>query len=107
MKAEKIISCFIGVGFMITLPLCTWANNGKRLLHIPIGYSVKLSIDTLPQNVMVADNANKKPVEDIIKEVPKARRQAVPIPIPVKVQVKPPIIIIKQKIIQPVIRILH
>jgi hypothetical protein len=58
--------------------------------------------DSLPPKTKNGDNANDKPVEKIIKAVPKARKQAVPIPVVVPVN---PIKIVKPKIVKPVIKV--
>lgn len=59
--------------------------------------------DTVPAS-RPAENTPAKPVEEIIKEVPKARKQTVPVPVVVQVK---PIPVIKPKIIKPVIKVLH
>lgn len=97
----------IGLALMISLPQLTRASDGKPHLHLSMAtVKIYMAGDTLVPKPVPEQKSNSKPVESIIKEVPKARRQAVPVAINVKVPVKP-IITIKPKIIKPVIRILH
>ena len=103
MKAIKMLKCFTGLFFVMIIPMLNKANDGKPVLRNTIIIS-SLQPDTIPPKVKSADIADNKPAEDIIKVVPKARKQA--IPIPVKVQVKP-LKVIKPKIIKPIIRVLN
>jgi hypothetical protein len=61
--------------------------------------------DSLPQNKTVQENSaeNKQPA--VIKEVPKSKKQAVPIRVTPTVQTIKPIKVIKPKIIKPIIKI--
>ena len=88
------------------IPLLTKANDGKPVLHFNKNYSITLPClsDTLPPKVKSLDIDNNQPVEEIIKAVPKARKQAVPIPVTLQVK---PVIIVKPKIIKPIIKVLH
>jgi hypothetical protein len=107
MKAVKGFKCFIGLFFLINSSQRASACDGKPVLHLNnMNYisTTHLQTDTLPPKVSGPDKADNKPVEAIIKVVPKARKQVVPIP--VSIPVKPPVII-KPKIIKPVIKILH
>ncbi len=67
-----------------------FANDGGSVQHKTIGFNttILLVTDTVPPA--------------IIKEVPKSRKQ----PVPVKIEVKP-IPVIKPKIIKPVIKIIR
>ncbi len=106
MIAVKSLKCFIGLFFIINIPQFVSANGGKPVLHFTISsfVSQRSQIDTVPPKVKSLDDADNKPVEEIIKAVPKTRKQVVPIP--VSIQVKPPIII-KLKIIKPIIKVIH
>jgi hypothetical protein len=72
--------------------------------------TISLQTDTLPPSKKITEAPgdkpvpNDKPVANVIKVVPKARRQMVPVPVNVKIK---PVKIIKPKIIKPVIRVLH
>lgn len=106
MKAVNSLKCFIGLFFLTNIPQLVSANDGKPVLHFTISsfVSQRSQTDTLPPKNESLDNADNKPADEIIKAVPKARKQVVPIP--VLVQVKPPVII-KPKIIKPIIKVLH
>lgn len=71
---------------------------------------ISLPADTIPPPKKAAETpvgkpvSNDKPVAKTIKIVPKARRQAVPVPINVEIK---PVKIIRPKIIKPLIRGLH
>ncbi len=106
MKAIEGFKCFIGLLFLINTSQRASACDGKPLLYFNISHAVGLHLqaDTIPPKINTPGNSENKPVEEIIKVVPKARRQVVPIP--VSLPVKPPVMI-KPKIIKPVIRILH
>lgn len=107
MKAIKNFKCFVGLFFLISIPQWVIANDGKPVLHFSICHlsTPALQMDTVPPKVKSPDNVdNNKPVEAIIKVVPKARKQVVPIPVSIPVK---PSIIIKPKIIKPIIKVLH
>ena len=100
---------FRGLIFLMILPMLTRANDGKPVLHHPmiISFSAAALQSDTTRKAKSPDIANNKPADnvisdDIIKVVPKARKQAVPIPVKLK-----PVKIIKPKIIKPVIRILN
>ncbi|HET7119260.1 MAG TPA: hypothetical protein VFI29_22385 [Hanamia sp.] len=108
MKESKKLKRGLGIFFLISLPLWALADNGKPVCNIKIIQSIIITMqaDTLLPLPKNAEIPKDKPVETTIKEVPKARRQAVPIPVIVKVK---PVKIIKPKIkiIKPVINVLH
>ncbi len=88
--------------FLVATPLRGLANNGKPAYRMKFRYvmSTSLLADSLPVTA-----AKKVSVPDsTIREVPKSRKQQ--IPIPVATQIKP-IKIIKPKIIKPVIKLVH
>lgn len=104
MKGLMVLRCFIGVFILLNAPVLVSGENGKPRLRFGnclAGMPAK-STDTLPPKVKDQDNTTAKPVEEIIKAVPKARKQAVPIPVVVPVK---PIKIVKPKIVKPVIKV--
>lgn len=92
---------------IITIPLWTFAE-GKPVEHFAFNLSTLSSMqsDSLPPSKSAAQAPDSKPLPDadIIKVVPKARRQ--PVPVAVKVKIKP-VKVIKPKIIRPLIKVLH
>lgn len=113
MKGTMIVKGFIGILFIAGVPQLAVAKNGSPVCHVIFNSIAinQIQKDTLPPPKKNTDNNNNTsgagvantPPADIIKEVPKARRQT--IPVPVKVNVKPVKVI--KPIIKPVIRILH
>ncbi|MEO6355444.1 MAG: hypothetical protein ABIU77_20870 [Ferruginibacter sp.] len=104
MKALKILRCFTGLILMI-FPELTKAGDGKPM--VPFIIISNIQTDTIPPKAIVPDNPADKPLEEVIKEVPKARKQSVPVPvvkvIPVKI-IRPKVI---KPVIKPVIKIIH
>ncbi len=101
-----VLKGFIGIFFMISMPKWVLARDGKPVCNLAFNHTVISAIqsDTLPPPPGKIMESNKDmPAVDIIKVVPKAHKQ--PVPIPVNVQVKPVKII--KPIITPVIRVLH
>lgn len=99
---KKIIFFISLVGiFLFTGHLQGLANEGKPVHHIKLRYMVTavLLSDSLP--VTVARTA--KTPDSTIREVPKARKQQVPIPVSTRIK---PIKVIKP-IIKPIIKVLH
>jgi hypothetical protein len=106
MKGTILLKGFIGVLFIISIPQLVLANDSKPGCNFTMDLIAFNSIqsDTLPPATTITAGTNDNPAPNIIKEVPKARR--LPVPIPVSVNVKP-VIMIKPKIIKPLIRVLH
>jgi hypothetical protein len=105
MKGATILKVFIAIFFIIGIPHTVLADTGKppggiQFSHIPIN---ELLSDTIIPKKKV-ESTKDKPSATAIKVVPKARRQAIPIPVKVKVK---PVKIIKPKIIKPLIKVLH
>ncbi|MDB5276086.1 MAG: hypothetical protein JWR61_1041 [Ferruginibacter sp.] len=100
MKALKILRCVTGLILMI-VPELTKASDGKPVIHFVM--ISKMQTDTVPPKATVPDNTVDMSAENVIKEVPKSRKQPVPIPVIKVIPVK----IIKPKIIKPVIKIIH
>jgi len=89
----------IGLVFLMIVPILTKANcdiDRRR-------FTLMSSLQSDTTKIRKSGISNNNQGEEIIKAVPKARKQA--IPLPVKLQVKP-VKIIKPKIIKPVIKIL-
>jgi hypothetical protein len=116
MKHTIILKGLIIVFGIIAAPRFVFADDGKPSGTIKINYTSINQIvadTTLPaQDQKTSEKKEEKtdnnnPVE-VVKVIPKARRQAIPVPVKVNVQ---PIKIIRQNIIKPVvkpvIRILH
>ncbi len=106
MKGVNMWKGFIAIFIMITTSQWALASEGKPLCDLTFNHTVinPIQSDTLPPPAKNTVSTTDKPVQDILKVVPKARKQPVPIPVNVKVN---PIKIIKPKIIKPIIRVLH
>ena len=103
--------CLIGMLVLISTPQWIMAKAVHPAKQITSETAViSLQTDTVPPSKKITEAPadkpvpNDKPVAKVIKVVPKARRQAVPVPINVKIK---PVKIIKPQIIKPVIRVLH
>ena len=100
MKPLKILRYFTGL-ILLVVPELTKANDGKPVIHCLM--ISKIQTDTVPPKATVPDNTADKPAENIIKEVPKARKQPVPIAVIKVIPVK----IIRPNIVKPIIKIIH
>ncbi|MDO9376105.1 MAG: hypothetical protein Q7T76_16905 [Ferruginibacter sp.] len=58
--------------------------------------------DTIPPAVKTVDPTTAKPADEMIKTVPKVRKQQLPVPVNIKVK---PVKIIKPKVIKPNLKI--
>jgi hypothetical protein len=100
-----------GMMLIIGLPGTLLAESGNPVVRFSFNYKI---LGTLPYDSVVPpkknDASNRENTDqNVIKEVPKARRQPVPLPVTVKVK---PVKIIKPKItrpriIKPVINVIH
>lgn len=110
-KVKTIIIIFL----LISMPVWALAVDGKPDYEFTITEPViRISSDTsLPAKRDIekpkekpVENLVEKPVVIVIKEVPLARKQAIPVPVKVKIN---PVKVIKPKItvIKPVIKIVH
>jgi NDP-sugar pyrophosphorylase family protein len=84
------------------------ANKGKLMIFThPNRYvqDMKSVCDSLPQNKNVAENAADDKQPPVIKEVPKSKKQAVPMVVPSSVKIVRPVKVIKPKIIKPNIKL--
>ena len=104
--SKAFIQRFIFIMLLIAIrPLAGFSNDGciKRFHDLSGIYKGAFS-DTVPQTKKPEENVPSNAKPDIIKEVPKSRRQVKPVAVP-KVPVKP-IKITKPKIIRRTIGIL-
>ena len=104
MKGAIIGKVFIGIFFFMALPHFVRAGSGEPADSIQFSPVV---IDALPTDTIIPKKKVKREEEKpatVIKIVPKARRQSIPIPVKVKVK---PVKIIKPKIIKPVIKVIR
>ena len=87
-------------------PFTSFGNDRciKRFHDLSVPYKIGTVSDTIPPTIKPEEDAPAKTKPDIIKEVPKSRRQVKPVVVP-KVPVKP-IKIIKPKIIRRAIGII-
>lgn len=112
MKRALIAKVIVGVSLTINIPLLALAKELKAIGKMEM-YEVADSLPTpankSTESIPVQTDEKEKPLVNAIKVVPKARRQAVPVPVVIKVKpvkvIKPKII--KPKIIKPVIRVLQ
>ena len=104
MKGLMVLRCFIGVFILLNVPQLVSGKSGKSKHCFGICLAVMPGdqTDTLPPKMKSDDKADNKPVEKIIKAVPKARKQAVPVPVVIPVN---PIKIVKPIIVKPVIKV--
>jgi hypothetical protein len=80
MKEVKIFECFARLVLLMIIPMFTKANDGKPVRKFVMNYSIVLpnQLDTLAPKVKGSDNTEDKPVEEIIKTIPKARKHLYP-----------------------------
>ncbi len=99
-----IIKRLVVIFLIIGLPQVVLAIDVKPLKGFDFIPVLQNSIaDTIPPVNKTTEKIDQKRDDDIIKVVPKARRQPIPLPV-VKIE---PVKIIKPKIIKPVIKVLH
>ena len=108
MARNYIIQIFLGMVVFTIHPLLSRGNCGKPHVHSSFLYDpvFQSGSDTLPQNKKITDEKTDTAKAEIIKEVPKSRKQERPMPLTGIPAIKP-IKIIKPKIIKPVIRVLN
>jgi len=116
MKGRYILKGLVVIFCMITVPKWTLAKGGKPLPGITMDYGVitrMIADTTLPETAKKSTDKKEEKKEEqtqvqVVKVIPIARRQPIPVPLKVNVQ---PVKIIQPKIIKPVvkpvIRILH
>jgi hypothetical protein len=115
MKGTIIFKAFTIFSLFTAISIRLMAEKGKTLPRIQ-GHLEAIHliyVDTLPPIPQNSENKSKIPEIEPIKEVPKSRRQSVPLPVgkvnTVKV-IKPKIIkpkVIKPKIIKPLIKVIN
>lgn len=110
MKKYFLLILFTGFFYLVSIPCIAVGKGVNPVRHIKymqvmdtIPEKKNAEVETKPGKTKQTD-VEKKPVAKIIKVVPKAHKQ--PIPVPVKVKIKP-ITIPKPVIIKPIIKIGH
>jgi hypothetical protein len=105
MKGTFLLKGFLFLAAICTSPSAVWAGTGKPFCKTGINEVIHLHLmqDTVPKPVKPAETTTPKKEVDVIKSIPVARKQ--PIPVPVKVKVTP-VKITKPKILKPVINLL-
>lgn len=106
----NFVSRFSLIGsVLMILSMAGMGNDGKPCARFHVNQDmVRFFYDSLPDNKtdnkkVAGENEDKKQV-DLIKEVPKSRKQVKPIAVPVPVNIKP-VQVIKPKIIKPIVKI--
>jgi len=108
MARNPIFQFFLAMLLLFAFnPLLSRANTGKPHAHPGFVYSpvFRSGLDTLPLVKKIMEEKSDTSKAEVIKEVPKSRKQERPIPIN-GVPAIVPIKIIPPKIIKPVIRVL-
>ena len=95
--------------FLISLPVWSFASRGKPICNFSMIQPAAnpMQSDTLlPEKKNIENPKKDAPFDPVIKVVPLARKQVIPVPLNVKVN---PVKIIKPniKVIKPVIKILQ
>lgn len=111
MKGRFILKGLVVIFCMITLPKWTMAKGGKPLPGIKVDYGVitrMIADTTLPETEKKSTDKKEEKTDEqtpvqVVKVIPLARRQSIPVPVKINVH---PVKIIKP-IVKPVIRILH
>ena len=96
------------LGSVLLTAEASLADTGKPKLVSILKKNVETvgsMCDSVPQNKPVQENTADVKQPAVIKEVPKSKKQAVPISVPTTVKTIKPIKVIKPKIIKPVIKI--
>jgi hypothetical protein len=101
MKKINLFIYFVGF-FLVAAPVSGFANDGKPVYHMKFRYVMvtHLLTDSLPVKAAKMVSAP----DSAIREVPKSRKQQVPIAVTTQIK---PIKIIKPKIIKALIKVLH
>jgi transcription-repair coupling factor (superfamily II helicase) len=96
------------LGPVLMITEASFANEGKpaqvSILKKDVETVIPIS-DSIPQNKTVPENTTVNKRTSVIKEVPKSKKQVVPISVSPTVKTIKPIRVIKPKIIKPVIKI--
>lgn len=105
MTTHQPFTTMMTIALLMVLPVCTRAGNAAVRSFSNYSVALRAQSDTLPPKATNATtDATTDQTDALIKTIPKARRQA--IPIPVSLQVKP-IILVKPGILKPIIKVLH
>ncbi len=116
MKRIIILTNLTAIGLFCILPFFAKANHIKNIcaLRNERVVSLAMPVDTIPAAAKQAEAATanpakagkpitEKPVATVIKEVPRARKVAVPRQVTIKVK---PVKVVKPKLIKPVVKVL-
>lgn len=110
MKNTITFISFLIISLLFILPGLALASEGNPVLHLKTTQFQQAVADTtLPTasqdeketKEKKEDKSQNKPDPQVVKVIPKARRQ--PIPVPVKVNIHP-VKVIKPKIIKPIVK---
>jgi hypothetical protein len=108
MVKHPLFSCLLVLFGMLLYPLMSRANKHAVTIMPDDGHFLQVILplpaaDTVPGNKPVPENSPAQKKDDLIKEVPKARKQEKPVAV-IPVTVKP--VVVKPKvIIKPIIKI--
>jgi len=111
MGTRTLYKCFFSGGFFLATTLTGCAKDNKPYPHNAAFASMAMRSvsDTIPpqENKRTEENAGTKPEEvtkEVIKEVPKSRKQIKPLAVTSAVPIKP--VVVKPKIIvKPIIKL--
>ena len=106
MGTQRLYQCFLTGVFVFSLSLMGTANDNKPYRAAVVSNTTMVSVaDSIPppENKKAGEPAGTK-TQEIIKEVPKSRKQVKPLAITPTVTVKP--VIVKPKIVvKPIIKL--
>ncbi len=107
MGTQRLYKCFVTGGFFLAMSMAGLANDNKPY-HITASFGnmgIAPVADTIPpQETKKADERTSNTPAEIIKEVPKSRKQVKPLAITTAAAIKP--VVVKPKIIvKPIIKL--
>jgi len=108
MIKRPLFSCLLVLFSMLLYPVMSKANKHAATITPHDGHFLQIMLplpvaDTVPGNKPVPENSLAQKKDDLIKEVPKARKQEKPVAV-IPVTVKP--VVVKPKVIvKPIIKI--
>ena len=105
MKGSIIFKSVLAVLFVGFLPEVLLASGGKPNIVFSKTLMNSFQDTTLPASEQKVVNVKDKQEVQVIKVLPKAHRQ--PIPVPVKIKVNVPKVKAIKPVVKPVIKILH
>ncbi|RNI40157.1 hypothetical protein EFY79_02340 [Hanamia caeni] len=105
MKSSIIFKGVVALFFVGFLPEISLASGGKPNIVFSKTLMNSFQDTTLPASEQKVVNVKDKQEVQVIKVLPKAHRQ--PIPVPVKIKVNVPKVKAIKPVVKPVIKILH